>query len=106
MESSRKDPATAADYSAERWRKPCKERGAAAQATPQRPSVIMPDPRSAYSPCGPREMATDRKSVVEGTSVSVRVDLGGRCSIKKKKRNDCSKNTHQYNNSTTNKHEN
>src|SRR3546814_6546536 len=29
--------------------------------------------------------AQDRKSVVEGTSVSVRVDLGGRRSIKKKK---------------------
>src|SRR3546814_11384090 len=30
--------------------------------------------------------ATDRKSVVEGKSVSVRVDLGGRRIIKKKKR--------------------
>src|SRR3546814_11535917 len=29
--------------------------------------------------------ASDRKSVVEGKSVSVRVDLGGRRSIKKKK---------------------
>src|SRR3546814_16205226 len=29
---------------------------------------------------------TDRKSVVEGTSVSVRVDLGGRRIIKKKKK--------------------
>src|SRR3546814_19769821 len=27
----------------------------------------------------------DRKSVVKGKSVSVRVDLGGRCNIKKKK---------------------
>src|SRR3546814_17244840 len=30
---------------------------------------------------------TDRKSVVEGKSVSVRVDLGGRRIIKKKKKN-------------------
>src|SRR3546814_14485684 len=30
----------------------------------------------------------DRKSVVEGQSVSVRVDLGGRRSIKKKKHNN------------------
>src|SRR3546814_17730023 len=32
------------------------------------------------------ESGTDRKSVVSGTSVSVRVDLGGRRSIKKKKK--------------------
>src|SRR3546814_11137863 len=31
--------------------------------------------------------ATDRKSVVEGKRVSVRVDLGGRCIIKKKQNN-------------------
>src|SRR3546814_15576775 len=30
---------------------------------------------------------TDRKSVVSGKSVSVRVDLGGRCIIKKKNNN-------------------
>src|SRR3546814_11874390 len=29
-------------------------------------------------------LRTDRKSVVEGKSVSVRVDLGGRCILKKK----------------------
>src|SRR3546814_5030268 len=35
---------------------------------------------------GARAVATqDRKSVVEGKSVSVRVDLGGRCIIKKNK---------------------
>src|SRR3546814_15299448 len=33
----------------------------------------------------------DRKSVVEGKSVSVRVDLGGRRSIKKKKKQQLSK---------------
>src|SRR3546814_20216895 len=33
----------------------------------------------------PRQEAVDRKSVVEGKSVSVRVDLGGRRMIKKKK---------------------
>src|SRR3546814_13509100 len=32
------------------------------------------------------ELKEDRKSVVKGKSVSVRVDLGGRRSIKKKKR--------------------
>src|SRR3546814_15197386 len=36
----------------------------------------------AYAKDGPQ----DRKSVVEGKSVSVRVDLGGRRSIKKKKK--------------------
>src|SRR3546814_19184551 len=34
----------------------------------------------------PRNMDGDRKSVVEGKSVSVRVDLGGRRIIKKKKK--------------------
>src|SRR3546814_13376084 len=33
-----------------------------------------------------REKTADRKSVVSGTSVSVRVDLGGRRIIKKKKK--------------------
>src|SRR3546814_17240478 len=47
----------------------------------------FPDARAIYyvdgkpAPVGAR---LDRKSVVEGKSVSVRVDLGGRCSIKKK----------------------
>src|SRR3546814_16855216 len=36
----------------------------------------------------PRMLARDRESVVSGTSVSVRVDLGGRSNIKKKKKNN------------------
>src|SRR3546814_13431544 len=39
----------------------------------------------------PYGVAVDRKSVVSGKSVSVRVDLGGRCSIKKKKPHTSSK---------------
>src|SRR3546814_18915222 len=39
--------------------------------------------------------ATDRKSVVEGKSVSVRVDLGGRRIIKKKKYNNTDKQTNK-----------
>src|SRR3546814_20878029 len=35
----------------------------------------------------PQRQLVDRKSVVKGTSVSVRVDLGGRRNIKKKKYN-------------------
>src|SRR3546814_14381651 len=38
----------------------------------------------------------DRKSVEEGKSVSVRVDLGGRSIIKKKKRNNIKKYTYNY----------
>src|SRR3546814_20331246 len=52
-----------------------------------------PDPRPAtphHNPNGDSEhfpeLGPDRKSVVEGTSVSERVDLGGRRIIKKKKR--------------------
>src|SRR3546814_11114969 len=56
-------------------------------------------PRDAYSPFVARAlrdaartdveaMFRDRKSVVEGKSVSVRVDLGGRRIIKKKKINN------------------
>src|SRR3546814_19671642 len=41
----------------------------------------------------PEGRAGDRKSVVEGKSVSVRVDLGGRCLIKKKKHNHIPSNT-------------
>src|SRR3546814_13442129 len=47
----------------------------------------IPVPR--YMPVATREaleLAVDRKSVVEGKSVSVRVDLGGRRNIKKKNR--------------------
>src|SRR3546814_20762359 len=39
-----------------------------------------------HDPCANRT-TTDRKSVVEGKSVSVRVDLGGCSIIKKKKKN-------------------
>src|SRR3546814_12971816 len=42
---------------------------------------------------GVRHRHPDRKSVVEGKSGSVRVDLGGRRSIKKKKRGDNYKKT-------------
>src|SRR3546814_12300501 len=35
---------------------------------------------------------TDRKSVVKGKSVSVRVDLGGRCILKKKKKKNTNPN--------------
>src|SRR3546814_13106003 len=42
------------------------------------------DPRRL--PAARLEIARDRKSVVEGKSVSVRVDLGGRRIIKKKKK--------------------
>src|SRR3546814_11288356 len=40
----------------------------------------------------------DRKSVVEGKQVSVRVDPGGRCISKKKKMNDLSNTTHKKKN--------
>src|SRR3546814_14144699 len=42
--------------------------------------ALRPGPRV------PLGQATDRKSVVEGKSVSVRVDFGGRRSLKKKKK--------------------
>src|SRR3546814_19238027 len=41
--------------------------------------------RNLVRPQSPRRSAADRKSVVSGKSVSVRVDLGGRRIIKKKK---------------------
>src|SRR3546814_15546565 len=41
------------------------------------------------------ESTKDRKSVVEGKSVSVRVDLGGRSIIKKKRREHASGNTRE-----------
>src|SRR3546814_17575809 len=44
----------------------------------------------------------DRTSVVEGKSVSVRVDLGGRRIIKKKKHRDKKSNNNQHNVTTTN----
>src|SRR3546814_17802643 len=46
----------------------------------------------------------DRKSVVEGKSVSVRVDLGGRRIIKKKNTKKLYKNTHNKQRNQTNKH--
>src|SRR3546814_19102905 len=50
----------------------------------------LPGPGGAQAahPCGrlPAPVTGDRKSVVKGTSVSVRVDLGGCRSIKKKKK--------------------
>src|SRR3546814_10943434 len=46
-------------------------------------SSVAPFPPSAVQPVA---AAADRKSVVEGKSGSVRVDLGGRRSIKKKKK--------------------
>src|SRR3546814_20182555 len=44
--------------------------------------------RSARGPARPLSIARDRKSVVEGKSVSVRVDLGGRRIITKNKKNN------------------
>src|SRR3546814_16652473 len=47
--------------------------------------VVLPLPGGPTSSTGGRRnLPTDRKSVVEGKSVSVRVDLGGRRIIKKK----------------------
>src|SRR3546814_12075325 len=47
----------------------------------------------------PMTKKPDRKSVVEGRSVSVRVDLGGRRTIKKKNTQSCtSLHTHQTHN--------
>src|SRR3546814_13085803 len=53
----------------------------------------MPDSVSGESirPLTSDAMPKDRKSVVEGKSVSVRVDLGGRRIIKKKKKQEQSK---------------
>src|SRR3546814_12299195 len=47
---------------------------------------------------------TDRKSVVEGKRVSVRVDLGGRRIIKKKKQTKTNSKRRQYNNAKINRH--
>src|SRR3546814_19566900 len=51
---------------------------------------LIPVERSSHSSRAPPKRARDRKSVVEGKSVSVRVDLGGRRVLKKKnnKRSD------------------
>src|SRR3546814_11655045 len=47
--------------------------------------VHSPPRQSAPATAMQRRVCVDRKSVVEGKSVSVRVDLGGRRIIKKKK---------------------
>src|SRR3546814_11822190 len=72
-------------------------------------SALFPDGRAfgclAYPPrSGESEYSynEDRKSVVEGKSVSVRVDLGGRRFMKKKKRNKTTK-TGKVNKQTKNK---
>src|SRR3546814_14163729 len=49
--------------------------------------ISMPASRNAASIAKRRSLLTDRKSVVEGKRVSVRVSLGGRRTIKKKKQN-------------------
>src|SRR3546814_13082554 len=51
-------------------------------------AMICPHPRR------PDAAERDRKSVVEGKSVSVRVGLGGRRTIYKKTRSQTTKNTH------------
>src|SRR3546814_19776933 len=48
---------------------------------------MLPVARRAVERLAALPATTDRKSVVQGTSVSVRVDLGGRRSLKKKKIN-------------------
>src|SRR3546814_19630266 len=57
-----------------------RERGSKVRPRPSSPSR---SPRRCRRSC--RTPARDRKSVVSGKSVSVRVDLGGRRIIKKKK---------------------
>src|SRR3546814_19515172 len=61
-----------------------------------RPSAreITPTPTTGRRGFGPSAPLTDRKSVEEGTSVSVRVDLGGRRIIKKNKRRNKTYNQH------------
>src|SRR3546814_14070359 len=62
------------------------------RVAPGRHHLVAPKPRQMLGQCRLAEpddlfelAHRDRKRVVEGTSVSVRVDLGGRRSIKKKK---------------------
>src|SRR3546814_17653674 len=52
---------------------------------PPRPHLVHPGDRLAGSQEHGDPLTLDRKSVVEGKRVSVRVDLGGRRIIKKKK---------------------
>src|SRR3546814_18469251 len=68
-------PATATPPS-----RPCHQRNAATGGTaPRRPAT-----RARRVPSTPSPTERDRKSVVQGKRVSVRVDLGGRRNIKKK----------------------
>src|SRR3546814_18501821 len=52
---------------------------------------------------GARHLRQDRKSVVEGKSMSVRVDLGGRRIITKKKKRNKKRDIHTKQNRTTTK---
>src|SRR3546814_15380778 len=55
------------------------------EAIPDLENAAAREGRSGSPPCSTRlAVRSDRKSVVSGTSVSVRLDLGGRGSIKKK----------------------
>src|SRR3546814_17823523 len=55
------------------------------EKTRNKSAVFRPHPSPTALMSQPWTTPCDRKSVVEGTSVSVRVDLGGRRSIKNKK---------------------
>src|SRR3546814_11103493 len=79
------------DLAVERFGGEQMERGdggvARADIDPARVERVGEPARARYvaRPHGRRQPVRDRKSVVEGKSVSVRVDLGGRRIIKKKK---------------------
>src|SRR3546814_19721048 len=72
-----KRPASAADHFNNAWLYHTMQRN---------PAKAREEIRALYARHAPRKMEA-RKSVVEGKSVSVRVDLGGRRIIKKKKKN-------------------
>src|SRR3546814_11187472 len=68
------------------WRSTRSARRSTASGTPTRRAASAMPASAAGSPSNSASVAArDRKSVVEGESVSVRVDLGGRRIIKKKK---------------------
>src|SRR3546814_11134486 len=76
------------------------ERGTRAAAQRDRPPALRPD-RDRQFGFGRRRLyrlrdRADRKSVVSGKSVSVRVDLGGRRIIKKKNQSKTFKNTNIF----------
>src|SRR3546814_16825128 len=75
---------------ADRGRRTAAGRPAARPAAPRPPCPSVRAAAAGLPPEGygrrPASPAGDRKSVVEGKSVSVRVDLGGRRIIKKKKK--------------------